>query len=76
MEQTLLAPKTKPKGVGASAAKTLWQNRIVGHADVPPGELVANGLNWRLHGKAQQAALSGAISEVGWVAEGVALDAD
>jgi DNA modification methylase len=69
MEDTLLAPKVKTKGRSAPAPQTPWSNRIVGHADVAPGELVANSLNWRLHGKAQQAALSGAISEVGWVAE-------
>ena len=44
-----------------------WANRIVGHADVPPGELLANPKNWRVHPKAQQDALTGALDQVGWV---------
>ncbi len=50
-------------GVGA------WRNRIVGHADVPPVELVPNPRNWRSHPQEQQRALAGALAEVGWVAE-------
>lgn len=44
-----------------------WQNRIVGHGEEHPETLVANPANWRLHPKAQQAALSGALAEIGWV---------
>jgi hypothetical protein len=46
-----------------------WRNRIVGHADVPPGELVPNPGNWRTHPAAQQRALTGTLAEVGWVGE-------
>src|SRR4029453_6975894 len=46
-----------------------WRNRIVGHADVPPEELVPNPRNWRTHPEEQGRALSGALAEVGWVAE-------
>ena len=46
-----------------------WRNRIVGHADVAPAELVPNPRNWRGHPPEQQRALSGALAEVGWVAE-------
>jgi ParB-like chromosome segregation protein Spo0J len=46
-----------------------WRNRIVGHADVPPADLVANPRNWRSHPPEQQRALAGALAEVGWVAE-------
>jgi hypothetical protein len=46
-----------------------WQNRIVGHADVRPADLVPNPRNWRSHPPEQQRALSGALAEVGWVAE-------
>ena len=46
-----------------------WQNRIVGHADVAPDELVPNPRNWRTHPNDQQRAVGGALSEVGWVAE-------
>ena len=59
MEQTLIAPQTK--GLGAPASQAPWRSRIVGHADVAPDDLVANPYNWRLHGKAQQAALEGAL---------------
>lgn len=44
-----------------------WSNRIVGRDDVPPGQIMANPKNWRLHPKAQQQALSGALNQVGWV---------
>ena len=46
-----------------------WRGRIVGHSEVPPAELVPNPRNWRTHPADQQAALSGALAEVGWVAE-------
>ncbi len=46
-----------------------WRSRIVGHAEVAPTELVPNPRNWRTHPSDQQAALSGALAEVGWVAE-------
>ena len=46
-----------------------WRNRIVGHADVAPAELVPNPRNWRSHPQEQQRALAGALGEVGWVAE-------
>jgi len=46
-----------------------WQNRIVGHADVPPADLLPNPRNWRTHPAEQQRALTGALGEVGWVAE-------
>ncbi len=46
-----------------------WRNRIVGHADVAPVELVPNPRNWRTHPAEQQRALVGALGEVGWVAE-------
>jgi hypothetical protein len=50
-------------------ATTAWRNRIVGHGDVAPGELVPNPRNWRTHPQEQQRALAGALGEVGWVAE-------
>src|SRR5437870_9928521 len=46
-----------------------WRNRIIGHADVPPDDLVPNPRNWRSHPWDQQRAVGGALSEVGWVAE-------
>jgi hypothetical protein len=50
-------------------APLAWRNRIAGHADVAPAELVPNPRNWRTHPDEQQRALAGALGEVGWVAE-------
>jgi DNA modification methylase len=44
-----------------------WQNRIVGHGEEAPDQLVANPLNWRIHPTNQQEALSGVLAEVGLV---------
>ena len=43
------------------------KNRIVGHGEEAPDQLLANPANWRIHPKAQQAALAGVLGEVGWV---------
>jgi hypothetical protein len=55
--------------IDAPATTGTWRNRIVGHADVPPGELVPNPRNWRAHPPEQRRALAGALAEVGWVAQ-------
>lgn len=47
--------------------KQPWQNRIVGHGEERPDQLLANPRNWRIHPKQQQDALSGVLSEVGLV---------
>lgn len=44
-----------------------WQNRIVREADEAPDQLLANPRNFRIHPRPQQQALSGVLSEVGWV---------
>jgi DNA modification methylase len=44
-----------------------WRNRITGHADVPPDQLLANPANWRVHPRDQQRALEAALGEIGWV---------
>lgn len=51
----------------AGGVKGGWRNRIVGHGEEAPDQLLANALNWRIHPKAQQDALSGVLDEVGWV---------
>jgi DNA modification methylase len=56
---------TTDAGVAPAGA---WRNRIVGHADIAPAELVPNPRNWRSHPSEQQRALAGALGEVGWVA--------
>lgn len=44
-----------------------WQNRIVGHGEEAPDQLLANPRNWRIHPKAQSDALAGMLGQVGWV---------
>lgn len=44
-----------------------WRNRIVGHGEENPEQLLANPDNWRIHPKAQQEAMAGALGQVGWV---------
>src|SRR5271169_2318995 len=61
---------TKPKKQGqAPENKPLpkWRNRIVGHGEEDPTQLLANPKNWRIHPKAQRDALNGVLREVGWV---------
>ncbi len=48
-------------------AKTTWRNRIVGHGEEAPDQLLANPANWRVHPKQQQDALAGVLDDVGWV---------
>jgi len=47
--------------------KNKWTNRIVGHGEEAPDQLLANPMNWRIHPKYQQEALTGVLNEVGWV---------
>ena len=44
-----------------------WRSRIIGTGEEPPEQLLANPRNYRIHPKAQQDALEGVLSEVGWV---------
>lgn len=46
---------------------TLWRSRIVGHDRVDPASLLAHPDNWRVHLQIQQAALKGAIDEIGYL---------
>src|SRR5512133_3627929 len=48
-------------------SKVVWKNRIVGHGDEPLDAILFNPANWRIHPKAQQDALEGVLSTVGWV---------
>lgn len=56
-----------PPDADAEPALSKWRNRIIGHAVVPISELLANPLNWRVHPRAQRAALRELIDEVGVV---------
>ncbi len=49
------------------AASPTWQNRIVRYAEEAPDQLLAHPLNFRMHPKHQQDALSGVLTEVGVV---------
>jgi hypothetical protein len=48
---------------------TGWRNRIVGSGEEAPDQLLANPANWRIHPKAQQDALAGALDAFGWVGQ-------
>src|SRR2546428_571103 len=50
-----------------SVTASPWANRIVGHGEESPADLVANERNWRTHPQAQQDALAGVLDEVGFV---------
>lgn len=47
--------------------KTVWKNRIVGNGEKAAKDFKPNPLNWRNHPEFQRRALSGILSEVGWV---------
>ncbi len=55
------------KTVAKKTQSTPWRNRIVGHGEEAPDQLLANPGNWRIHPDAQQKALVGIMSEVGLV---------
>lgn len=44
-----------------------WRNRIVGHGEEAPDQLLSNPWQWRVHPKAQQDSLKAVLDEVGWV---------
>lgn len=48
-------------------AAFLIRNRIVGHGEEPPDQLLANPANFRVHGGDQMDALRGSLGELGWV---------
>lgn len=46
-----------------------WQNRIIGHGEEDPAQLLGHPLNARIHPLAQQKAVTSLLDTVGWVAE-------
>jgi ParB-like chromosome segregation protein Spo0J len=44
-----------------------WKNKIIGHDEVPPEQLLAHPENWRIHPKFQQEALRGVINDIGFI---------
>ena len=62
---------TEPGSAGAGSVIVVadYANRIVGYeACVDPTTLLGHPENWRIHPKAQQDALKGALEEIGWAA--------
>ena len=53
----------------APAPTAPWRSRIAGSGEEAPDQLLANPANWRIHPKAQQDALAGALDQVGWVGQ-------
>lgn len=49
--------------------RTGWANRIIGHGEEDPEQLLANPRNWRIHPKPQQDALAKVLDTVGWVSD-------
>jgi DNA modification methylase len=45
----------------------LWDNKIVGHADIDPESLLAHPGNFRIHPSNQQKALEGSIGKLGFI---------
>lgn len=52
----------------AVTAQSPWRNAIVRYGEEPPEQLLAHPRNPKVHPRAQQQALEGAISELGWLA--------
>jgi hypothetical protein len=61
-----VSPRVATKTTAPATAPT-WRNRITGSGEEAPEQLLANPVNWRIHAKAQQDALAGALDQVGWV---------
>ena len=55
------------RGASAGDDGTRWLNRIVGHGEEPPDQLLAHPSNWRIHPQVQQQALASVLGEVGIV---------
>lgn len=53
----------------SSKNQARWRSRIVAHGEADPQMLIPNPQNFRTHPKGQQSALSGALSELGWLQE-------
>lgn len=51
-----------------SNGKVNWQNRILRYGEESPDQLLAHPDNFRIHPKLQQDTLSGALTEIGWIA--------
>lgn len=59
-------PKSKTP-LAPPEAGVAWRNAIVGHGEAAPDTLLPNPQNWRRHPVMQQAAMTGALTELGWL---------
>jgi len=50
-----------------SKPRDKWRNRIVGHGEESPSNLLAHPDNYRIHTLLQQDGVEGSLEEVGWV---------
>ena len=50
-----------------SGKPSWWRNRVVGHGQVAPYQLLAHPENWRIHPTEQGDALEAVLDDVGWV---------
>ena len=44
-----------------------WKNRIIGHGEEAPDQLLANPFNYRIHPREQQEAMEGVLAEIGLI---------
>lgn len=66
----------KQKAVSSSARAgfmsgdgTPWVNKIIGHGEEDPMQLLANDMNWRTHPAFQRGVVQGALEKIGWIQE-------
>lgn len=52
----------------AKSPSPVWRNRIIGHEDVAPDQLLANPKNWRIHPRGQQKGMESILGELGVIA--------
>jgi hypothetical protein len=60
-------PKKTKKKEQAPAFEMVWEDKFVKHEVVPADQLLANPNNFRIHSKAQQAALEGSLDDLQWI---------
>ena len=61
-------PRPRRARLDRAGSPTSWRNRIVGHGEADPAQLLAHPANWRRHPPAQAKALAAVLGQIGWVA--------
>lgn len=62
-----MADKQKRKRKKEKPEQKPWKNRIIGHGEAVPSELVANDRNWRLHPASQRQIFDAAVDDIGFI---------